>query len=355
MPTKSLTIPELRAARKTGFVVGVVGATGMVGRELVELLERRRFPVRALAPFSSGRKRVAVRFRGRALAAPAVSEEALHACDLVFLVSSDDVSLKLGKALAACGVWVIDDSAAFRLDPKVPLVIPEVNAHALSPDKRLIAGPNCTMTGLAVAAWPLHRAARVETVRMASYQAVSGAGKEALAEFFDQSGALRLKLDGAAPVLPPGKASALPRAIACNVIPQVGRFDERGYSSEENKVAAELRKIWEAPELEVSVTAVRVPVVRGHCLSAWLEFERHLPPEKARALMKDAPGLVLSKEGDYPTARTAGGRWPVYAGRVRQGASSNELALWIASDNLLKGAALNSVQVAEELLKRRWL
>jgi aspartate-semialdehyde dehydrogenase len=327
----------------------------MVGRELLALLERRKFPVASLAPFSSGRKKVSVPFRGRAVPAPAVDQKSLAACDLVFLVSSDEVSKKWGKALAARGAWVIDDSSAFRLDPEVPLVIPEVNAHALSPDKRLIAGPNCTMTGLAVAGYPLHRAARVETVRMASYQAVSGAGKEALSEFFEQARGLKLATDGAAPVLPVGKSSALPRAIACNVIPQVGSFDGRGYSSEENKVASELRKIWEAPELEISVTAVRVPVIRGHCLSAWLEFERHISPADARKLMKDAPGLVLSKEGDYPTARSAGGQWPVYAGRVRKGASSNELCLWIASDNLLKGAALNSVQVAEELLRRRWL
>jgi aspartate-semialdehyde dehydrogenase len=340
---------------KRSLTVGVVGATGMVGRELLALLERRKFPVGALVPFSSGRAKVSVPFKGKSINAPGLDRAALEKCDLVFLVSSDEVSKKWGKALAQRGTWVIDDSSAFRMDPQVPLVIPEVNAHALSPDKKLIAGPNCTMTGLAVAAWPLHRAARVETVRMASYQAVSGAGKEALAEFFAQSSALKLKSGGAAPVLDAGKSSALPRAIACNVIPQVGSFDERGYSSEENKVAGELRKIWEAPELEISVTAVRVPVIRGHCLSAWLEFERHITPESARKLMKGAPGLVLSKDGDYPTARSAGGQWPVYAGRVRQGASSNELALWVASDNLLKGAALNSVQVAEELLRRRWL
>lgn len=336
--------------------VGVVGATGMVGRELLALLEKRRFPVGELHPFSSGRTRQSVRFKGRAIAAPGVDEKSLQACGLVFLVSSDEVSQRWGKSLARQGVWVIDDSSAFRLDPSVPLVIPEVNASSLSPDKRLIAGPNCTMTGLAVAGYPLHRAARVETVRMASYQAVSGAGKEALAEFFaQQKGLPRLDASGSAPVLPAGKSKALPRAIACSVIPQVGGFDARGYSSEENKVAAELRKIWDAPELEISVTAVRVPVIRGHALSAWLEFERALDPKKARALMKKAPGLVLSKDGDYPTPRSAGGKWPVYAGRVRQGASSNELALWVVSDNLLKGAALNSVQVAEELLKRRWL
>lgn len=339
-----------------GLVVGVVGATGMVGRDLLMLLERRRFPVKELKLFSSGSKKQSLRFKGRSLPAPGPEEKSLQACDLVFLVSSDEVSKRWGLRLAARGVWVIDDSSAFRLDERVPLVIPEVNAHALRPDRRLVAGPNCTMTGLAVAAWPLHQAARVETVRMASYQAVSGAGKEALSEFFEQQRGLPfLRADGAAPVLPAGRSKILPRAIACNVIPQVGAFDSRGSTSEENKVSAELRKIWEAPELEISITAVRVPVVRGHSLSVWLEFERALAPERARKLMQKVPGLMLHKEGDYPTPRGAGGRWPVYAGRLRQGSSSNELCLWIVSDNLLKGAALNSVQIAEVLLKRRWL
>jgi aspartate-semialdehyde dehydrogenase len=345
-------------AKNKGPRVGVVGATGMVGRELVELLERRRFPVGELVPFSSGRARASVRFRGRAIEAPGVESAALDACDLVFLVSSDEVSLEHGRRLAARGVWVIDDSAAFRLDPKVPLVIAEVNGDAITPRTRLIAGPNCTMTGLGVAGALLHKKIGVREVRVASYQAVSGAGKAALGEMFGQATALArtgLSADGRAPVLDAGSSSALPRAIAFNAVPQVGRFGPDGSSTEETKVSAELRKIWRAPRLKISATAVRVPTIRGHALSAWLTLSRPLTPAAARAVLAKTPGLELSREGDYPTPRSAGGKGPVYAGRVRQGATSREIALWIVSDNLLKGAALNSAQIAELLLERRWL
>ena len=341
-----------------GLRIGVVGATGMVGRELLELLELRRFPVGELLPFSSGRARASVRFRGRTIPAPGVDAGVLDSCGLVFLVSSDEVSLEHGRRLAARGVWVIDDSAAFRLDPAVPLVIPEVNADAITKLTRLIAGPNCTMTGLGVAGALLHRSVGVREVRLASYQAVSGAGKAALSELFGQSAALArtgLSADGRAPVLDGGKASELPRAIAFNAVPQIGRFGPDGSSGEETKVSAELRKIWRAPRLKISVTAVRVPTIRGHALAAWLTFGRALTAASARALLDKTPGLKLSPEGDYPTPRSAGGKSPVYAGRVRQGATAREIALWIVSDNLLKGAALNSAQIAEHLLRRGWL
>lgn len=343
-------------ARAEGLTVSVVGATGMVGLELLSELERLRFPVKELRAFSSGKSRKSVRFKGRALAAPGVDEKALASSDLVFFVSSDAVSAALAPKLARAGVWCVDDSAAFRLDPKVPLVIPEVNAGALRRDARLIAGPNCTMTGLAVAAYPLHRTVGVSAVRLSSYQAVSGAGKAALEEFFDQARAAlpKMKGGGRAPVLRGAPAKALPAAIACNVIPQVGRFDADGHSSEENKVAAELRKIWSAPSLKVSVTAVRVPVIRGHSLSAWLTCRKPVTPAAARKLLRSAPGLTLSNAG-YPTPLTAGGDGGVHAGRVRPGVDAKELCLWIVSDNLLKGAATNSVQIAQELRRRRWL
>ena len=339
--------------------VAVVGATGMVGRELVALLERRRFPVAEFRPFSSGRARSSVRFKGRGIPAPAAAPRALAACDLVFLVSSEDVARRLAPGLARRGVWVIDDSSEFRLDPAVPLVIPEVNAAALGFRNRLIAGPNCTMTGLAVAGWPLHKAARIREARIASYQAVSGAGRSALGEFFAQARALSRRLDftsdGRAPIFCSPRPRALPRAIAGNVFPQVGRFDAAGYSGEENKVAAELRKVWGAPGLRVSVTAVRVPVVRGHALAAWLSFARPLSPARARRLLARAPGLELCEGGGYPTPLDTAGRAPVRAGRLRAGVDAKELALWVVSDNLLKGAALNSVQIAELLLRRGWL
>lgn len=342
---------------KAGLKVAVVGATGMVGRVLLERLERRGFPVARLAPFSSGRARASVPFGGRSVPAPGVTAAALRAADLVFLVSSDEVSKRWGRDLAARGVWVIDDSSAFRYDPKVPLVIPEVNASALRPDRRLIAGPNCTISGLAVAAAALHRKAGVRRVRMASYQAVSGAGREALLEFYAQTRRAARALSDREFLKPlPGEsAKALPNPIAMNVFPQVGGFDAAGECSEEVKVRAELRKIWSAPGLELSATTVRVPVVRGHSVAAWLELARPVGPRAAAALAKRSPGVAAWPEGTYPTPRGIGGTDPVHVARWRAGAAKGELAVWVSSDNLLKGAALNSIQVAEALLEKGWL
>ncbi|TBR16886.1 aspartate-semialdehyde dehydrogenase, partial [bacterium] len=293
----------VRARDGRPMKVAVVGATGMVGRVLLERLERRRFPVSALLPFSSGRAKASVPFKGRPVAAPGVTAAALRSADLVFLVSSDEVSKRWGKDLAARGIWVIDDSSAFRLDPSVPLVIPEVNASALRPNRRLIAGPNCTISGLAVAAAAVHRRAGVVRVRMASYQAVSGAGREALLEFYGQTRRAARALsdrDFLRP-LPGESASALPAPIAFNVFPQVGGFNDDGECSEEVKVRAELRKIWSAPGLALSATTVRVPVVRGHSVAAWLELARPLTPRAAAALR--APGAAVWPQGTYPTPR----------------------------------------------------
>ena len=340
-----------------GLRVAVVGATGMVGLVLLERLERRRFPVGALLPFSSGRQRASVRFRGRTVAAPGVDPGALRSADLVFLVSSDAVALAWGKDLAARGVWVLDDSAAFRSDPAVPLVIPEVNAAALRPGSRLVAGPNCTITGLAVAASALHRRAGVRRVRLASYQAVSGAGREALLEFYAQSRRGAASLRDAQLLRPPkpGKAKALPAPIAFNVFPQVGRFNSDGECSEEVKVRAELRKLWGAASLSLSATTVRVPVARGHSVAAWLELARPVSPRAAAAMAAAVPGVVCWEAGSYPTPLGTGGGDAVHAARWRRGAGPRELALWVVTDNLLKGAALNSIQTAEALLAKGWL
>lgn len=348
----------MTSRKAPGLRVAVVGATGMVGKVLIETLESRRFPVGELLPFSSGRRPSFIRFRGRSLAAPGLRRDSLDRADLVFMVSSDAVSLAHGRRLCARGIWVIDDSSAFRLAPDVPLVIPEVNADALRPDRRLIAGPNCTVTGAAVAGFPLYRAAGARAVRIASYQAVSGAGREALREFYSQLGpAARVLAKGELlPKLPVPRAAALPQPIAFNVFPQVGRFDENGDSGEELKVRAELRKLWNAPSLRVSATAARVPVIRGHSLAVWLETRRPLSPAAARALLRRAPGVRLYQGPVYPTARGAADTHLVHAGRVRRsGACANELAFWVVSDNLLKGAALNSIQIAEFLLRKRWL
>ncbi len=324
-----------------GLVVAVVGATGLVGRELLETLRRRKFPARKILAFNSRRQPTLAALRG---------------AELVFMVSSDSVSKRFSKPLARSGVWVIDDSSAFRLDPEVPLVIPEVNEDALRRDRRLIAGPNCTLTGAAVAGLPLIRAAGAAALRLASYQAVSGAGREAIEEFKSQWRAVSLS-NGSDPAdrLRRLQARALPQPIALNLFPQVGSFDGAGHSSEERKVALELRKIWRLPKLPVSATAVRVSVLRGHSLALWIEMKKALSPGAACRLLRRAEGVRLWGGNSYPTPLSAAGSWPVHVARVRQGAHAKELCLWVFSDNLLKGAALNSVQIAEALLRRGWL
>ncbi|PCI37577.1 MAG: aspartate-semialdehyde dehydrogenase [Elusimicrobia bacterium] len=341
-----------------GLRVGVVGATGMVGRVLLERLSRSRFPVGKLLPFSSGRRKVSVPFRGKRVAAPAISRSALESCDLVFLVSSDEVSLEYGRSLAKKGVWVIDDSSAFRMAADVPLIIPEVNEDALRRNKRLIAGPNCTTAGLAVALKPLHDKAGLKRLRMASYQAVSGAGREALFEFFSQLKKSARVVNGSNPLprLPALQAAAFPKPIAMSVLPHIGPFDANEDSKEELKVRREMRKLFGLKKLEVSTTAVRVPVIRGHSLAVWIETKKSMSPAAARRVLQKAAGVKLWKTGAYPTPDIHGTGDPTHVARVRRsGTNPRELSLWIVSDNLLKGAALNSIQIAEVLRKRGWL
>jgi len=338
--------------------VGVVGATGMVGRVLLDRLARSRFPVGKLLPFSSGRRKVTVPFRGKRILAPGISRAALESCDVVFLVSSDEISLEYGRSLAKAGVWVIDDSSAFRMAADVPLIIPEVNEDALRLNKRLIAGPNCTTAGLAVALKPLHDKAGLKRLRMASYQAVSGAGREALYEFFGQLKKVAKVVGGDNPLpkLPALKASEFPGPIAMSVLPHIGPFDASEDSKEELKVRREMRKLFGLAKLEVSTTAVRVPVIRGHSLAVWIETKKPISPAAARSALKKAEGVKLWGAGRYPTPDEHGTGDPTHVARVRRsGTNPRELSLWIVSDNLLKGAALNSIQIADALRKRGWL
>jgi len=246
-------------------------------------------------------------------------------------------------------VWCVDDSSRFRLDKDVPLVIPEVNAGELKPGRRLIAGPNCTLTGAAVALSDIHKALDITELRIATYQAVSGAGKSAMKQL-DAELKYYLKR-GKVPAL---KDRALPRPIAFNLFPQVGGFDKNGMSVEEVKVEAELKKIWAAPGIKISSTAVRVPVLRGHSLSVWVKTRRPWTLASLRSMLAETKGLQFA--GDpykYPTPLDSVKTTGVKAGRLRvSNTSPNEFQLWIVSDNLYKGAALNSVEIAEYLLKR---
>lgn len=329
-------------------VIGVVGASGMVGGELLDLLEQRRFPVDKLLPFNSGRREAWVSFRGKKHRCAAPTLAALKECSLVFFVSTDEVSARFGKKLAAAGVWCIDDSSHFRLDRSVPLVIPEVNAGELDGRSRLIAGPNCTITGAAVPLARVHRRFKIKELRLATYQAVSGAGKSAMEQLRTE---LRHWL--AKSVVPDLPDRKFPHPIAFNVFPQVGGFDEEGNSSEENKVSAELKKIWGSPGLRVSCTAVRVPVLRGHSLAIWARTERPWTLKSLGREIAAAEGVEFRPgRTGYPTPLGEGDRtFKVYAGRLRRsGTDPREFQLWAVSDNLYKGAAWNSVQIAEKLL-----
>lgn len=331
------------------FNLAVVGASGMVGGELLALLEARRFPAGEFYPFNSGRRPARVSFCGKKYSCCAPTFEALRKADIVFFVSNEEVAREFAPRLAAAGVWCIDDSSEFRLDPRVPLVIPEVNGPELRASRRLIAGPNCTITGAAVALANVHRRFRVTELRLATYQAVSGAGKAAMGQLEEE---LRAYLrSGAVPEL---KGRKFPRRIALNVFPQVGGFDAAGDSGEENKVSAELKKIWGDKKLKISSTAVRVPVLRGHSLSAWFKTSRPASLAAVKGELLRTPGLKFySRPEEYPTPLDNGNRTDiVYAGRLRRAATgANEYQLWIVSDNLYKGAALNSVQIAEKLVK----
>jgi len=329
------------------YNIAVVGASGMVGGELLGLLESRRFPVGEFYPFNSGRRSAFVKFRGKKYSCAAPTLEALKKADIVFFVSTDEVAERFAPRLAAAGVWCIDDSARFRLAAGVPLVIPEVNGGELKPSKKLIAGPNCTLTGAAVALAGIHKKFRIKELRLATYQAVSGAGKAAMGELEDQ---LRAHLSGKNKP----KVARFPRPIAFNVFPQVGGFDADGHSGEENKVEAELKKIWGDSRLRISVTAVRVPVLRGHSLAVWARTAWPFTPAGLKRELLRAPGLkFFDRAEDYPTPLAHGNRTEiVYAGRLRRARTSpDEFQLWIVSDNLYKGAALNSVQIAEKLIR----
>lgn len=336
-------------SRPGGLVVAAVGATGAVGERLLALLARSSLPVAELLPIASERSRGRVlRFRRRPVKVRTLRAAELARADLVFFVSHKDLSLQHAPGLAARGAWVIDDSSAFRLDPKVPLVVPEVNGSVLAAGPRLIAGPNCAATPIVMAAAAIGRRFGLRSVRAATYQSASGWGKAAVSELEHQ--ARTWARTGRIPA-----ARVLPRRLFLNLFPHIDRFDGSGYTLEELKIAAETRKILGLPGLAVTATAVRVPVLVGHCAAVWIETEDPASPQAARRELARFPGMEVVDDPAkalYPTPEDAAGGLPVLAGRVRRGSHPREILLWLASDNLLKGAALNSIQIAETLLEK---
>lgn len=354
--------------------VAVVGATGAVGQEILKILESRAFPVRRLVPFASARSAgTSVRFRQQEHACRVLEPGCFNGLDVAFFDASDEVSRQWVPVAVAAGCWVIDNSATFRLDPDVLLLVPEVNgarleerlkknfekaqggsAQAMPERARILTGPNCSTVQMVMALKPLHERFTLKRVVVSTYQSVSGAGKLAIDELKAQT---RDYLAGV-----PFESTVFPHQIAFNCIPQVGGFKEDGMTSEEQKMIAESRKLLDLPALRLSVTAVRVPTIGCHGESVNAEFERPVDLAEARLALMALAGISLLDDPSnrvYPLGeatesdRVEGGRGrdAVYVGRVRRDPSvENGLNLWVVSDNLRKGAALNAVQIGESLV-----
>ena len=331
------------------LTVAIVGATGAVGAELLGILEQRHpglTRIKALASSRSAGKRLPI--GGRELVVEEASEESFDGVDIAFIAVSGEISRRLGPAAAAAGAVVIDDSSAFRMWEAVPLVVPEVNGADVEWHRGIISIPNCSTTPLVMAAHPLHRVNPIVRIIADTYQSVSGAGGAPMAELREQS---RDLLEGKE-----ARPQAIDQQIAFNVIPRIDRFLDDGYTWEEQKMRQETGKIMHAPDIRFSATCVRVPVYVTHCVAVHMEFQRPMSPEEARELLDAMPGVKVlddPAQSAYPMPWDVTGTDDVFVGRIRQDSShSNGLAMWIAADNLRKGAALNSIQIAEELVSR---
>ncbi|MDR6952033.1 aspartate-semialdehyde dehydrogenase [Ancylobacter sp. 3268] len=336
-----------------GYKVAIVGATGNVGREMLDILAERGFPADEVIALASRRSvGTEVSFGDKTLKIKALENYDFSDTDICLMSAGGEVSKQWSPKIGAQGCVVIDNSSAFRYDSDVPLIVPEVNADAIGgfTKKNIIANPNCSTAQLVVALKPLHDAATIKRVVVATYQSVSGAGKEAMDELFSQTRAVF--------VSDPIEAKKFPKRIAFNVIPHIDVFMEDGYTKEEWKVMAETKKILD-PKIKLTCTAVRVPVFVSHSEAVNVEFERPITVEEATQVLRNAPGvLVVDKRepGGYITPYEAAGEDATYVSRIREDATvENGLSFWCVSDNLRKGAALNAVQIAEVLVNRKLL
>jgi aspartate-semialdehyde dehydrogenase len=336
--------------KKSGYTVAILGATGAVGRETLEILEERKFPMTDLKLFASNRSAGEVMTcLGREYTVEELTDSSsFDGVDIAFISATDAISREYGHRLGAAGIAVIDDSAVFRMDDEVPLVVPEVNASALHDMPRgIVSIPNCTTTPLVMALKPLHDAVGVKRVVVTTFQSVSGTGAAAMDELMDQTKDLLAFRDVTAKVYP--------YQIAFNLLPHIGSFSEAGDCSEEVKIAKETRKILGVANLRVTATTVRVPVLRCHSEAINVELERPLKANDARAALAAMPGVIVYDDPVkklYPMPLDATGKDEVYIGRVREDESiANGLNLWVVSDNLRKGAALNAIQIAECLVQ----
>jgi aspartate-semialdehyde dehydrogenase len=335
-------------AKKAAYRVAVVGATGAVGAEMIEVLEARKFPVESLLPLASARSvGGTVSFRGEEIPVKVLSKDAFEGVDIALFSAGSDVSREFAPIAAKAGAVVIDNSAAWRMEPDVPLVVPEVNRSDVFRHKGIVANPNCSTIQMVVALKPLHDRARIRRIVVTTFQSVSGTGKEAMDELIEETRDL-LSFKEARP-------KVYPYQIAFNCLPHIDEFLPSGYTKEEMKLLNETRKIMGDPSIRVTATTVRVPVYVGHSEAVNIETERKLTANEARAILSTAPGVQLYDDPQrkiYPMPLDVAGKDEVYVGRIREDESiPNGLNLWVVADNLRKGAALNAVQIAECLIQ----
>jgi aspartate-semialdehyde dehydrogenase len=334
--------------RKDTYTVAVVGATGAVGTVMIDILAERKFPVGELRPLASARSAGdRVSFHDRDLVLRELTKDSFEGVDIALFSAGADISREYAPIAAKAGAVVIDNSAAWRMGKDVPLVVPEVNRADIAKHKGIIANPNCSTIQLVVTLKPLHDAARIKRVVVTTLQSVSGTGKEAMDELLEETQAL-LSFKEPEP-------KVYPHQIAFNCLPHIDDFLPSGYTKEEMKLLDETRKIMGDDSIRVTATTVRVPVYVGHAESVNIETEKKLSANEARAILCEAPGILLYDDPAhkiYPTPLDAAGKDEVYVGRIREDESvPNGLNLWIVADNLRKGAALNAIQIAEELIK----
>ncbi|TDL35001.1 aspartate-semialdehyde dehydrogenase [Jeotgalibacillus sp. S-D1] len=339
-----------------GYHVAIVGATGAVGTQMLSILEQRQFPIETLTLLSSARSAgQTLQYNGQKITIQEATPDKFKGVDIALFSAGGGVSKKLAPAAVEHGAIVIDNTSAFRMDEGVPLVVPEVNEKDLQQHKGIIANPNCSTIQMVVALEPIRQAYGLNKVVVSTYQAVSGAGINAIDEMKDQSRAILAGEEAKANILPV-KGADRHYPIAFNVVPQIDVFDTNGYTFEEMKMINETKKIMHMPELKVSATCVRLPVETGHSESVYIEVdETGKNVADLHQLLENAPGIVLQdapNEQLYPMPSTSAGKLEVFVGRVRRDLDEeNGFHLWIVSDNLLKGAAWNSVQIAESLVK----
>ena len=328
--------------------VAVVGATGAVGVEMIKTLEKRNFPVGELTLLASARSvGKTLPFRGKEITVKELTKDSFAGIDIALFSAGGSISREFAPIAARAGCVVVDNSSYFRMDPSVPLVVPEINAADVKKHKNIIANPNCTTAITLMALYPLHQAFGVKRIFASSYQAVSGTGAKAIEELERQVS----EIVAGRPVT----KEVYPHQIAFNVLPHVDSFLPSGYTKEEMKMENEGRKIMNHPNFRASVTCVRVPVYRAHSIAVSAEFEKPVSVEAAREVLKNAPGLDVvddPEKKEYPLPLYAAEKYNCQVGRIRADcALDNGLCFWVAGDQLLKGAALNAVQIAEELLK----